>query len=424
MLAAALLVVGAGSADGRLRIAASAGRDCPAVLAGARDLGTVAFIRDRKLDALDVATCSIRTLAPAGGIDGPVSWSADGRWVAFGGKIVPAQGGRAEQPLRGAAGPLAWAPRGHELAGITTGGGLLVGGPGLKPRRLLPEGWGATTVAWSRSGDVLAVSRSLYLKVAPPYHQEIWLLDLRSGSKRELFHLSKPDLAPPLLEGFSPDGRWLLAYEDSENSASLMADGLPLLAIRVADGKTVRVGAGTLVYPDFVSWCGASLAYVVNRGGREVTLGDRIAFASAPGWKPVVSPGKIHDTSSYISPSCSPPNDFEIAAAVGPKTADGPFGHERRRIWLLGYTGGNWHPLGPIPPVGRSDELPMWSADGRWIAFVRSGPTNRDARAPGVLYLLDLRNHGKLVGPIADLGSTGNYYGHYGWSGQLAWRRS
>jgi hypothetical protein len=196
------------------------------------------------------------------------------------------------------------------------------------------------------------------------------------------------------------------------------------VAIRVADGKTVRVGTGTLVYPDFLSWCGDALAYVVNRGGREITLGDRIATASAPSWKPAVTPGKIHDTSSYVSPSCSPPNDFEVAAAVGPKTPDTPFGHERRRIWELGYTGGNWHPLGPAPPAGQSDELPMWSADGRWIAFVRSGPTSRNAQAPGRLYLLDLRNHAKLVGPIADLGSTGNDYGHYDWSGQLAWRRS
>jgi len=43
-----------------------------------------------------------------------------------------------------------------------------------------------------------------------------------------------------------------------------------------------------------------------------------------------------------------------------------------------------------------------------------------------VLYLLDLgkqiNGQAKLVGPVADVGSTGNYYGHYGWSYQLAWR--
>jgi hypothetical protein len=405
-------------------------RRCPAALAGANDLGTLAFIREQKLVALDVASCRERTLAPVGRIFGPVSWSGDGRFIAFGAHVVGAVGGRVWQPLSHSGGTLVWAPRGHELAGTTVKGGLLVGGPGMRARRLLPEGWGASTVAWSPSGDVLAVSRSLYGKAPPPYHQEIWLLNPRTGGKRELFQLPKSKLAPPLLYGFSPDGRWLVAWEDTQNSASLAADGLPLVAIRIADGKAVRIGEtrGTLVYRDFLSWCDSALAYVVNRGGRQVTLNDRIAFAGPPpGWPVVVpaDPGAGAQL-SFVSPACSPPDLFELAAAVGPTTADTPFGHERRRIWLLGYTGGNWHPLGPTPPAGTSDELPIWSADGRWIAFIRSGPTNKDAGAHGVLYLLELGKglHGraKVVGPLADLGQTGNYYGHYGWSYQLGWQ--
>jgi len=399
---------------------------CPDALGGARDLGTLAFIRDQRLVALDVARCRTRTLAAAAHIFGPVSWSGDGRFIAFGPRVVAAAGGRAWEPLPGSGGTLVWAPRGHELAGTTAKGGLFVGGPGVRVRRLLQDGWGASTVAWSPSGALLAVSRSLYGKAPPPYHQEVWLLNPRTGAKRELFHLRKPKLAPPLLDGFSPDGHWLVAWEDTQNSASLAADGLPLVAIRVADGKTVPIGSGTLVYRDFLSWCHDGLAYVLNRGGRQVTLGDRIVLAGPPDWKPALTYGRIHDTNSYVSPACLPPDEFELAAAVGPRTADSPFGQERRRIWLLGYTGGNWHPLGPTPPPGRSDELPLWSADGRWIAFIRTGPTKRNAQASGVLYLLDLgkqiNGQAKLVGPVADVGSTGNYYGHYGWSYQLAWR--
>jgi dipeptidyl aminopeptidase/acylaminoacyl peptidase len=412
----------------RRRVAAATSRRCPAALTGASDLGTLAFIRDRKLVVLDVASCRERTLAEAGPILGPVSWSGDGRFVAFGPRVVAGGGGRVQQPLPHSGGTLVWAPRGHRLAGVTAKGGVLVGGPGVRARRLLADGWGASTLAWSPSGALLAVSRSLYGKAPPPYHQEIWLLDPRTGGKRELFQLPKPKLAPPLLYGFSPDGRWLVAWEDTQNSASLAADGLPLVAISVADGKTVQIGdaRGTLVYRDFLSWCGNALAYVVNRGGRQVSLGDRVAFAAPPTWKPTVTPGRLRDSNSYVSPACSPPGLFELAAAVGPTTQDTPFGQERRRIWLLGYTGGNWHALGPTPPAGLSDELPMWSADGRWLAFIRSGPTNKDAGAHGVLYLLDLgkqfNGQARLVGPLADLGSTGNYYGHYGWSYQLAWR--
>jgi dipeptidyl aminopeptidase/acylaminoacyl peptidase len=405
-----------------------ASRPCPAALAGAKDLGTLAFLRAGKLVALDVAHCATRTLAPAPEIFGPVSWSADGRFVAFGPRVVSASGGRVERPFPDAEGTLAWAPRGHELAGVTRKGGLLVGGPGLSPRRLLADGWGAESVAWSPSGRLLAVSRSRFplLRGRGSYHLEIWLVERRSGHRRELFRVPGRAFLGLRLAGFSPDGRWLLVWE--EHGASLDSDGAPLLAVRLTGGRrAVRVTRSELLYGDFLSWCdGRNLAYVVNRGGRSVTLGDRIALAGPPDWKSTLTPGLLHDRNSYVSPACSPPGLFELAAAAGPRTGESPFGQERRRIWLLGYTGGNWHPLGPTPPLGRSDELPMWSAYGRWIAFVRSGPTNKDAGASGALYLLDLRRQSngqaRLVGPIASLGTTGNYYGHYGWSLQLAWR--
>jgi hypothetical protein len=411
---------------GRMESAGGSG-SCPAAFAGARDLGTLAFVGGGRLLTLDVAHCRERTLASTAA-SGPVSWSADGRYIAFGSRTVAAGGGRIARPLPGVGGELVWAPRGHTLAAPTAAGGVLVGGPGVKPRRLLPDGWGAETVAWAPDGKTLAVARSLYLKTPPPYHQEIWLVDVRSGEKRELFRLPKPRVAPPILAGFSPDGRWLLAWEDTFNSASLMADGLPFVAIRVADGTVVPIGGprGLLVDRDFLSWCNDALAYVVNRGGRQVTEGDSIAFAAPPQWGTTPTPPLgAGQRVSFASPACSPPGTFELAAAAGPTGPDTPFGHERRRIWLLGYTGGNWHPLGSLPPTGESDELPMWSADGRWLAFVRSGPTTRDAQAPGKLYVLDLATSltgtGRAVGPLADLGTTGNYYGHYGWGDQLAW---
>src|SRR5207249_427407 len=137
-------------------------------------------------------------------------WSGDGRWIAAGAVVVAAAGGPAQRPLPGVDRSTVWSPRGHLLAGITKRAGVVVGGPGLRPRRLFADGWGATTLAFSPSGGLLAVSRSLFPKGRPPYHQEIWLVDLRSGRRRELFHLPKPELAPALLYGFSPDGRWLL----------------------------------------------------------------------------------------------------------------------------------------------------------------------------------------------------------------------
>lgn len=408
---------------------------CPAGVRAAADLGRLAFIRDRQIDVLELASCRIRSLARTD-VEPPLRWSPDGRYLAYGaGNIVNATTGETSRPLGklalgwGSGSPgWVWSPAGHRLAGVSANGGVVLGGPGAKTKWLLRDGWGATSIAWSPNGRTLAVSRSLYLKVPPPYHQEIWLLDLRTGGKRLLFHLVRPHLAQPYLSGFSPDGRWLLAWEDVQNSASIAADGLPLIALPVAGGKPVKVGEGTLVYGDFVSWCsGNQLAYVLDNGGREVSGGDRINLAGpAPRW-PTVTPADPGPRAglSFISPACSPPGQFMVAAAAGPTSGKAyvPFGREHRTIWLLISTGGNWHPLEAPPPKGSSDELPMWSQDGRWLAFIRTAWTG--GAGAGKLYLFDLGKrfigHAKRIGPIASVGSTGNYYGHYNWAAQIAW---
>ena len=62
----------------------------------------------------------------------------------------------------------------------------------------------------------------------------------------------------------------------------------------------------------------------------------------------------------------------------------------------------------------------MWSADGRWLLFVRTKPV--DIYGRGSLFALNVASN-RLVGPIAAVGTTGNFYGSYGWSGQIAWYR-
>jgi dipeptidyl aminopeptidase/acylaminoacyl peptidase len=414
--------------------AAGAGRTsrCPSVLASRTDLGRFAFLDRDQLKLVDLATCRARTLV-ASHAAAPVRWSADGRYLAYGnGSVIAAAGGQPFRPLgRLAAGwgsgspGSVWSPAGHRLAGATAGGGVVVGGPGVFTRRLEPEGWGATSVAWSPDGRTLAVSRSLYLKTPPPFHQEIWLINLATGHGTRLLGLAKGQIAPPWLSGFSPDGSWLLFWEDTQNSASLAADGVPLLAISVkGGGAAVPVAQQELIYGDFVSWC-AQLAYVLDRGGRQVTMGDRINFAGpASNWRFYTPPPpRTKPALSFISPACSPPDLSMLAAAVGPSSPDLPFGHEHRAIWLLSYTGGNWHPLESPPPARSTDELPQWSADGQWIAFIRTTPS--EPSGAGRLYLLYLgarfTGHARLVGPVANVGFADNYYGHYSWAAEVAW---
>jgi hypothetical protein len=60
---------------------------------------------------------------------------------------------------RGGPGPWVgtWAPRGHRMAAVTRRGGVVVGGPGLKTRRLVADGFGASSVAWDGAALVVGL---------------------------------------------------------------------------------------------------------------------------------------------------------------------------------------------------------------------------------------------------------------------------
>lgn len=406
----------------------AAGRaGCPEALAGATGTGQLAFIKTRRLELLDVATCRVRTLVRRN-VESPVRWSADGRYIAFGdGAVVAATGGTTMHPLGSVSGGWAWSTSGDRLVGITAEGGLMVGGPRAARRRLLPNGWGATSVAASPGGAAVAVSRSRSRKAREPAHQEIWMIDLAGGRRHEIFRQPRGVVASPWLFGFAPDGRWLIAWEDSQDSSSLAADGLPLVAVPADGGHPIAVGRGTLVYPDFLSWCGDSLAYVLDHGGREVTLDDRIALAGPPPRWRTAEPAAVARATplSFTSPACSPVGRSALVASVGPSTLDNPLGHEHRSIWMLDSAGDSWRPFGPPPPAGSSDELPLWSSNGRWIAFIRTTWSATADEGTGRLYLLDAHaprdGHITQIGPIAEIGTSGNYNGHYNWGDQIAW---
>lgn len=370
------------------------------------NLGTLAFIRGHALRLLDLKGCRVRTLV-RGHVHGRVGLSADGRWVSFGGGYVSARGG----PVHRLPGKTVWSPRADILAVVTRRGGLELERAGGKVRRLLPDGWGAQTAVFSPNGRRLAVSRT----ARRAHVEEIWLVDLATGSRRELFREPRRQGAPPLLQSMSPNGRWLLFWKDLDASASLLADGVPLLALPVAGGRP-RYVTSELYYDDFVSWCGGRLVYVLNRKGRFVTQGDGIASADPPSWRPTTLL-PANGSMSWASFSCS--RAGTLAVAAGPRSEDEPFGHEHRSIWLVHGRKASVVPAAR-PPRGASDEWPSWSADGSWLLFVRTRWNGHGW--PGSLYAVDLAT-GKLVGPIANVGTTSNYYGHYGWSTQLSWHR-
>src|SRR5436190_941221 len=156
----------------------------------------------------------------------------------------------------------------------------------------------------------------------------------------------------------------------------------------------------------------AAAAVGPGRGG--IRRHDR--SASAPRWR---ARNLSRDaTQSWVSPACAADGE-RIVAAAGPNRTENRFGEERRSVWVLAADGSSRKRL-TSPPPGATDESPRWSSDGRWILFVRSNRTTRNATAFGSLYLLEVATR-RLRGPLARVGPAGNYYGLYGWPSVAAW---
>jgi hypothetical protein len=391
-------VPGGGSAGAR-----SGGSPGPAVQPRAcppGNLGTIAFVRGGALELLNLHGCRVRTLVRSH-VQAPIAMSPDGRWVSFRGGYASIRSGRVERVK----GSITWAPHSDLLAVVTRRGGVNAAWAGGQLRTLLPAGWGAGGVVFSPDGQRVAVSRTA------GHHEEIWLVDLATGSRQELFREPPREGAPLLLQGFSPDGHWLLFWKDMFASASLLADGVPLYALPVAGGTPRLITRNELLYSGFLTWCGNRLVYVLDHGGRWV------ATAAPPAWSSQVLLPAAGST-SWTSFGCRPGESGQLVVAAGPSSEDTPFGHEHRSLWLVDGTRAELLKA-TTPAPGATDEWPSWSADGRWLLFVRT----KSLGGHGELYALNV-SRGRLLGPIASVGHAGNYYGHYGWASQLSWHRS
>ncbi|MDX6504008.1 MAG: hypothetical protein QOE29_1133 [Gaiellaceae bacterium] len=201
----------------------------------------------------------------------------------------------------------------------------------------------------------------------------------------------------------SPDGKTRFFWSNPSHSASIAADGLPLLA-----GADRRVLVSSMLpWPDFLSWCGDNL--VVAAGGDRFTAHAKRLVVAAPPYRRT-RPLSRDVRLSWVSPACSPDGSFVVASA-GPNGTP-RFGRERRSLWLLSLDGKRRMRL-TRPPVGRSDEDACFSADSATVYFVRSGPTTANATAKGRLYALRLSD--RRLSALGRLGPVANVFGHYAW---------
>lgn len=420
LLAATMLVtVGCGS---RTSSPSRVGkvRSCAAKLAAAGARGEFAFIKNGGVVVVDLPSCRTRVLVARSTAQPPVRFSADGRYVAFGdGAVIPSGiRGQIAHPL-GRAASWSWSARGASLAGITASGAVKLWSPGERPRSLFPSGWDkrapqGNQLTFSPSGQVLAVTRT----TGPPEARGLWLVNLRTLAAKLLYRL--PAGGQLTLAGFTPDGRYLLFWPDLTGSASIAADGLPLVAEAVDGGRPRILVRAMLPYSDFISPCTSQLVAAIGFG-RETNSGKSLAVLSPPAYRATALP--LSTEKSWVSPSCA--DDGWITAAAGASSQDASFGLQHRSIWLIPARDQKAVRVTQPGPSRVSDELPRISSDGRWILFIRARSDNNGDQQ-GELELASLNTHrGRppLVA-IAALGSSGfGYYDHYDWAALTAWHQ-
>jgi hypothetical protein len=323
---------------------------------------------------------------------GEPRWSGDGRLVSFGGYVV-ASG--TQLPTD----DVAWAATGERAAYASKSEGVSIWSPSGHGRRVVREGWGAVSLAWSPNGT-LAVGRAVCrLQCGRPKQTGVWAW--RNGSLRKLV---ATDGGMPRVFAWH---RGRVLWWDWPNSGSIAADGVGLY-----EGS--RRVATMLMYPDYVAVCGSHLA-VAAGGDRYAMHGKRILFDGRD-----VSRDATH---SWVSPSCTAGG--RLVAAASANAVPARIGAEHRAIWqLLPARRQLTH-----PPAGWTDEDPHLLADGA-VFFVRTRETSFKrhgdwwTRTRGRFELL---NGGKLT-DLHDISfsasqSTGelvDYYGHYDWPSRLA----
>jgi hypothetical protein len=205
---------------------------------------------------------------------------------------------------------------------------------------------------------------------------------------------------PILLEGTSPDKRWILYAIDPMGSASLAADGLVLRAVPATGGPTHPV-AGGLLYGDYRSWCGFYSLVVTAGGSRLAADNKRLIVTGPPTWKSRLLVRAY--ARAFGSVECAPDGNSVVVQEARQST-NGSFLTTRWQLWRVGLDGKSAQLTSPAS--GYSDESPHFSRDQRTIYFVRAH------RGGGTLYAL---RDGRLTGPLLSLGRLDGYYGHRSW---------
>lgn len=356
-------------------------------------------------------------------------WSPSGKWIAFERSqrlwVMRANGSdvRRVAPLsqEGIGGQVAWSPAADRLAYVSGGGLTEMSASGSQRCQLVSPsplaGNGVQAIAWSPDGQQIAYE-DLQRPGIRAVEQGLWRVSICHGIPRKVHLNPQPMATQSYLAGWSPDGKYLLYWSGTMMSASMAADGGPLMEVPISGGWPVRVVRAMLMYQSFLAWSpdGQRLA-VIDGGGRQTGVRKQLAVASVPGPAHVLT-DKHH---AAVDPAWSPDGNWiavssepvtrqtENEAAILPSIA-------HRRIWLVAANGSTERQL---TRTDFEDERPEWSLDGSHILFARIH--NRSVQ----LWLMraDGSEQHRVVARLTPSPIEAGYYGHFYWSQFYDWWR-
>ena len=368
-------------------------------------------------------------------------WSPSSGWLAFRKGdyqvwVMRADGSAARPLNEGAAvGAFAWAPSADRLAYITGAGALVaVNADGSNRQELVVQGsgepyTGVVNMAWSPDEEWLAYEWVDVLQKEQPAgrYAGLWRIRADGSEATELLNAGAPATYELILAGWSPDGSGILFWEDPQFSRSLLADGVPLLALPADGGVPVQLAETVLAYPDFVvpgptgtawlavivggyrgAWTNKVLHVVLTSTGEDVALTSPDLAASSPAW----SPGGTH--LAYVVM----PDEGDLAGGEAAR-----LGMMRRRIWVVSVAEES-QPRQLTADLTYRDERPLWSADGSHILFARMDAENRAS-----LWLIPAAGGEpqQVVDELTPLPGPASgwfgYYGHIDWDQLFDWWR-
>ncbi len=401
-------------------------------------LGKLAFVKGGDVWVKDLPDGVAVQLTKDGSAREP-RWSASGQWISFskdtaaGPEVWVVQGdGRNAHRLDGPSiSKAVWSPTREEMAYGLDGGLYVVHADGSGRRELLASTAkhavrvGAARLAWSPDGARIAFEKGDSAKPGPPYqaptYQGLWVIDANGSGAREVFVNADPQGYQSYLAGWAPDGKSLLYWEGRYMSASMMADGLPLMQVPLARGRPTQVsGTKMLVHPELLDWSGDGRLAMVDGGYRNSWERKQIAVA-APGRFSVLSDKGRSD----LFPAWSP--DGRLVAFTSGPVAPGVAGGDdakkamaERHIWLMQPDGSG--KLQITKDGAYRDECPLWSRDGSHILFGRLA----DERLRLWLMRLDGSELRPVVEELGSLPRQGEpvwwgYYGYIDWPSLFDW---